>query len=269
MSYRHIFKPYIKEKKEGKTHALLSASGSERWLGCPGSIRLTKDLPQVDNEWSVAGTNAHTLMQFILENPYQWKLLLESKDAKKFKEHIGYSDEQLEAVLVATEYVWQEHARMKDETGRDPELHIEKKVHLSGVGHGTADIIMFQPFGLLHVMDYKNGRSVVHPEENTQALYYAHAAADEYGWDFEELWITIIQPNASHSRGPIRTWKTTLKRLEKAGHVFIRGAKKTKMKDAPLVVNPKWCWFCNARGVCPAQIKLKRAETLDRFKREK
>jgi hypothetical protein len=256
------FSRYMKEKEPGKGHAALSASGSERWLGCPGSVNLCKDLPQVDNEYSITGTKAHTLLQFILENYRGHWELLHSQAAKDFRAFIDYSDDQYRAVLVAVKFVREQQQRTLGPFG---ETHIEKKVHLKGVGFGTADIILYQPFGVLHVMDYKNGRSVVEPEENTQGLYYAYAAADLCGWDFSEVWITIIQPNAPHRKGPIRTWKTSEKRLEKAGMMFRVGAKKARQPNAPLVTNDKWCWWCPARQVCPEQMKGKHERIAERF----
>lgn len=261
-----LFKSYMKVKDPKSAHAKLSASGSERWLGCPGSVRMSEGIPGVDNEHSIAGTHAHTLLQFILDNP-QWRYMLSQPAAKAFKNFIGYTPAQLNAVMVAVNFVKSEQARMFGETGVKPILHVEKKVELKGVGFGTSDIILYQPFGVLHVMDYKNGQSAVECEENKQGLYYSVAAADLYGWDFREVWITIIQPNAKHKHGPIRTWKTTPQRLEEAQRRFIQGAKATLKPDAPLVTDAKWCWFCPARPKCPEQMKIKSKNIMDRFQK--
>lgn len=263
---KKLFEKYMRVKDPNKAHAVLSASGSERWMGCPGSIRMSDGIVSIDTDYGIAGTNTHTLIQFILENR-DWETLLNHKDAKKFREHIDYNEEKLHSAMVAVSYVKSEMWKMKNFYGKAPQLLVEKKVELSGVGFGTADIILYQPFGVLHVMDYKNGRAVVEAEENMQGLYYAHATADLYGWDFSELWITIIQPNASHKRGPIRTWKTTPDRLEKAGLQFLMGVARTKMKNAPLVSNSKWCWFCPARAKCPEQMKIKAKNIMGRFER--
>lgn len=265
---RAIFKSYMKVKSGDKAHAVLSASGSERWLGCPGSVRLSEGISGVDTEWSIAGNQTHTLLQFILE---QGTLLLDHPEAKAFKKFINYSLEQLTTVMVVVIYVQAERRRMFRETGIRPHLLIEQKVKLEGVGFGTADIILYQPFGLLHIIDFKNGRSVVEPENNTQGLYYACAVADLYGWDFSECWITIGQPNAHHKKGPIRTWKTTPKRLEEARAVFLIGAARTKSPTAKLVMDTKWCYFCPANNKvqpkCPVQKNKKTQKLVERFRR--
>jgi hypothetical protein len=257
-SLKQLFKRYMIEKDPDKAHATLSASGAERWMNCPQSVRLSQGIKTVDSEYSIAGTHAHTLLQFILENE-NWQDLLSVKEANAFKKHITFSDDQLRSVMVAVKYI--EGLKRKYPKA---EVHAEKKVELKGVGFGTSDVIMFQMFGILHVMDYKNGQSAVEAKENLQMLYYSHAAADLFGWDFHEAWMTIIQPNANHREGPIRTWMTTSERLEDAGHEFRKGAHRTTKKDASLVPG-KWCWFCPAKNKCPVQMKDRETKILSRF----
>lgn len=260
---RALFKKYMKAES-AKDHAVLSASGSERWLGCPASISLSKGKLQIVHDSAEVGTNAHTLLQFILENE-DWNELLDSREAAPFRKHINFSDEQLTSVLVAVEYVEDEQARMFKKSGNKPKLFVEQKLKLEGVGFGTADVQLYQRFGLLHIMDYKNGRYNVHPENNTQGLYYGVAAADKRGWDFSEVWITIIQPNVG--RTPVKTWKTTPERLEKAKLMFQRGAARTRSKNPAIVPNHKYCWFCPARPTCPAHVKQREKKILSRFER--
>jgi Protein of unknown function (DUF2800) len=259
-----IFALYTGKKESHGAHAVLSASGAERWLGCPGSIRMSEGIKSVDTEWSKAGTNAHTLFEFMLDNP-NYKELLVLPAAKKFKEMIGYTESQHASVELAAKFVRKTIEDYEVHTGNTLELNVEKRVKLRGVGFGTADVILYQPFGTLHVMDYKNGKSVVEPEGNLQMLYYACAAADEYGWDFNDVHLTILQPNAPHKRGPMRTWKTTSDVLASAQKRFRDGAAKTKLPSAPLVMDAKWCWFCPARSKCPKQMEVKEKTILERF----
>jgi hypothetical protein len=193
--------------------------------------------------------------------------LIARPDAKAFKDFIEYDDAMLVSAMVGVKYVWAERERMLKRNGVEPIMHIEKKLELERVGFGTSDVILYQPFGVLHVMDFKNGVGVVEPEENYQGLYYAVAAADLHAWDFRECWITIIQPNAPHKAGPIRTWKTTPARLEQAQREFRIKARATQKPDAPLVMNAKWCWFCPARQTCPEQRKASHKKIAGRFER--
>jgi hypothetical protein len=264
MNLKKLFAKYMKEKEPDEAHAKLSASGSERWLGCPGSIRLSEGIPSVENPAGIRGTHTHTLLQFILEN-MKWKELLETREGTNFKLFISYDAAMLANALFAAQFVWKEKAWMELISGREVELYTEKKVELEGVGFGTSDIILFQPYGLLHVMDYKNGVKVVESVGNTQGLYYLHAAADELHWEFSRLKITIIQPNAPHKSGHIRTWDVSEEELTRAGVLLRKGAKATRKPNAPLVKNDSWCWFCPARPKCPLQLEVKNAKLMDRF----
>jgi len=263
MRQSEIFKKYIKERKS-TDHAELSASGAERWLSCPKSVQLSKGIPSVTNEAAERGTNAHTLLQFVLENP-QWKELLKSKAGEKFLQKLECDSHMWAGVMFAAKCVWNEMGRLRWNTSREPQIFTEIKLHLDGVGFGTSDIILYQPFGILHVMDYKNGTKAVNPENNMQALYYAHAAADKFNWEFAQLKITIIQPNAPHSRGQIRSWEPTEQDLVRAGVRLKRGALMTKKKDAPLVKG-EHCFFCVARPTCPAHVEYKTEKLLGRFR---
>lgn len=266
MNTRALFNKYIKDHDTGKAHAVLSASGASRWMGCPGSVRMSEGITPETSEWSKAGTNAHTLFQFALENGVGWECLLSLPEAKKFKAHIELSEDQLLSVRYAAQYVQDAAEKMRVQYDHDPQMFVEKKVEFPGIGFGTADVILYQPFGTLHVMDYKSGRGIVEPEENKQGLYYAIATAEEMGWDFDDVIITIIQPNVAHPDGMVRSWKTTYERLKEAQKEFILAARRTQDTKAPLVPDTKWCWFCPARSICPKQKELRGSKLLKAFK---
>ncbi len=50
-----------------KLHAEFSASGSKRWLSCPGSILLSRGLPdQEESKYAMEGTTAHTVLDLLV-----------------------------------------------------------------------------------------------------------------------------------------------------------------------------------------------------------
>ena len=56
-------------KAAPKAHAKLSASSSERWLNCPGSIALIdKAPPPRESKYALEGTTAHECMEKMLLN---------------------------------------------------------------------------------------------------------------------------------------------------------------------------------------------------------
>lgn len=263
---RAIFQKYMREKKEHKTHALYSPSGMERTLGCLGSVNQIKLAPPPkDNPHSILGTNAHTLLEFILK---EGESFLGHAEGIPFLRSIDFSSEMLDAVRVAVKFIKSEYKNMIVED-RKPRLLVERKVHLEHIVDadcsGTADIIMYQPYGVLHVMDYKNGKSVVEAKDNYQMMTYALGFLDEMGWDFSEVWLSIIQPNA---KGPaMKTWKTSIRTMEEYEKRLTLGVKKSKHPDAPLTEDYKWCFFCPARLQCPLKKERVTDKVLDRFKK--
>lgn len=64
-------------------HALLSPSSAVRWMTCPGSVALTKDMPDTSSKFADEGTLAHALAERAL------------RDGKDAKEYIGWTLEKL------------------------------------------------------------------------------------------------------------------------------------------------------------------------------
>ena len=50
-----------------KKHSILSPSSSSRWLKCPGSVRLTKDMENPTSSYAEIGTEAHELCEWKLK----------------------------------------------------------------------------------------------------------------------------------------------------------------------------------------------------------
>ena len=48
---------------DNRTHAVLSASSSKRWLNCPPSAKLNAEIPDITTEYAKEGTDAHELAE--------------------------------------------------------------------------------------------------------------------------------------------------------------------------------------------------------------
>src|SRR5579859_597891 len=165
-------------------HAKLSASGSERWMNCPGSIKLSTNVPEPsESKYAVEGTKAHELFELWLNHAITTE--------KTFVIPEGYPKGMVEAVKTGVKAdlkIWNENDR--------PELHAERKVSLGFIDKdrwGTLDTRIVDHFGKLFVLDYKHGSGipvdVVDQEKtstpfnhNTQLIYYALASAHEYDY---------------------------------------------------------------------------------------
>ena len=233
-----------------KTHSILGASSSHRWLACPGSIRLSAGLPNPSSVYAQEGTAAHELAE---------KCLREDCDAASrigtvitVDGHIYIVTEEMAAsVQVYLDVVREAYA----DAGLNASMMIERKFDLSWLHpglFGTNDAMVGQSFGLLQVFDYKHGAGVaVDVEKNSQLMYYGLGAIK--GEAYEEVELVIVQPRAFHPGGPVRRYRMSVTDLMKwAFGVLIPGAKATEAPDAPLCTGHH-CKFCLATAVCPAQ----------------
>lgn len=223
-------------------HALLSASGSSKWLHCPPSAMLEKTFPDKETEYTKEGTEAHAkaeekLNNFLLNGPV--KVKVECPDKEMDEATTDYRDYVLE-VLNAERAV-----------DPDAQLMVEEEVDYSPWapgGFGTSDAIVIST-SELHIIDFKYGKGVaVSAYKNSQLMLYAAGAMRflELLSDFQKITIHIFQPRL----GNIDTYSFTKGELKE----WLETEVKPKAKDAFLgegEFNPgEWCNFCKARHTC-------------------
>ena len=135
-------------------HALLGASSAHRWLNCPGSARLTENIPDTTSPYAEAGRLAHEIAElkarqhFIEPMPtrsFNAKLKKLMKDSEHYDTSMdGATDEYLEHLKArAMSYPIA------------PTVALEVRVDFSDIvpeGFGTADCIMIGS-GCLDVVD--------------------------------------------------------------------------------------------------------------------
>lgn len=244
--------------QETKTHSKLGASSAKRWMTCPGSVSLCEQIPSKPSSvYAEEGTNAHALMEFLLKRPGQtgptalpnafWYIGREKEIGLEFKiteEMAGHVQEYVDKVM---------HLYFSLEGA---ELHVEKKFHLKHIHpdlFGTSDTAIVQPFGEIHVIDFKYGAGVaVDVAENEQLLYYGLGAA--YGEDYSKIFLHVHQPRADHKDGTWRTWQTTPEFMVEFSKLLKQKALETQKKNAPLSEGDH-CRWCAAAAVCPKLYK--------------
>jgi hypothetical protein len=227
-------------------HATLSASGSNRWMNCPGSIREEKGRKDSGSAYAQEGTAAHEVAsQCLADNKIPEQFLGQTIEGVKVDE------EMTDAVKVYLDHIDAVREEMEGE-----KVRIEQKLVLSQVGEGmfgTADFLILNLKDReLHNMDYKHGAGVpVDIEWNTQMLYYAVGAVKGIEDKIDCVVLHIIQPRADHDDGTVRTWTITTKALLKWVEEKLKPAvEATRKDDAPLATG-KWCKWCKAKAVCP------------------
>lgn len=228
------------QASETKAHAKLSASGSGRWLSCPGSVALSENAPpQKESEYATEGTDAHACLEFLMKN--RNKLQAAGKFAlKKWPETmVGHATDTVEYI------------KRFEKPG--VEILCETRADLSFVQKGmfgTIDISVVELFGTLRITDYKYGAGVAVDPDSTQLIYYALAIAHKYGFNFEDVVLEIIQPRADHEKGPRRQHRMMIEELMAWEEKFRKGAEATEDPLAPLK-SGEHCRWCPAKTICP------------------
>lgn len=230
-----------------KQHAKLSASGSHRWINCPGSVKAEEGLPDKNSHFADEGTAAHELAEHILINtPYLSAFEYEGLPHPTHNA-VTVNYEMCAAVQAYVDYVLT--------VGKNCDLDQEVKLDFSDwvpEGFGTADALAFDGT-TVHVIDFKYGKGVkVDAYQNTQAILYAIGALKRFDfYEPEYFHIHIVQPRIDH----ISEWRITRNELLEFGEWIKRSAEDALKPDAPRVPGEKQCQFCKAKATCPALEK--------------
>lgn len=235
-------------------HAKLSASGSSRWLACPGSVKAEQGLKERSSPSSYEGTCAHELGELVLINGgscFDWvgKNLIENNEHTVDQEMAEYVQQYVDYVK-----------------SFDGEHAYEQRVDFSDwvpEGFGTSDAIVLQG-DTLHVIDLKYGKGVqVYAENNPQGLLYALGAYSDYAMicNIKNIIIHIVQPRLDH----IDDWRITLDDLLKWGEWASQRAEMCLDPDAPRIPGDSQCLFCKAKATCPALYEQTKSTILSDF----
>lgn len=136
-------------------------------------------------------------------------------------------------------------------------LEVEQRLDITHIHKdifGTGDALVYDAEAHhLHIIDFKYGRGVVvDADENPQLILYATGAARRYhNRQIAKLTAHIIQPRASHPKGPIRSYEFDLIELFEQEDMLAEAAKRTEDPDAPFAAG-HWCHdsFCKLQATC-------------------
>jgi len=235
-------------------HALLSASGSKRWLSCTPSARLEATLPDQKKapgafDFSQEGTTAHSLGELKLRYYYGQ---IETKEYESEYEKIkatSYYNDDFEANV--DNYV----LYVRSQIGEGDTPLFEQRVDFSDWvpdGFGTADVVILSKHAI-RVIDLKFGKGIpVSAQDNTQLRLYALGAwskfKEEYP-DIKEVSYTIHQPRLDS----ISTDGTTIIKLVDWANYFVKPKAKKAWSGAGEFLPGEWCQFCKAKAQCRAR----------------
>lgn len=274
---------------DNSDHALLSASGAERWGSCPASLRLTAAIPRTSSKYADEGTAAHAVAAWCLENSAmpdaypdpavdvdgtQWPVTQEMKNA-------------------VADYL----KEVRSYVGPTSTLLAEQRVDYSdwidvGDSFGTSDAVVLDaatPEGsdveikpdTLVIADLKYGQGVPvyayeldengKPQVNPQLALYALGCLYEYGnvANIRYVRMIIVQPRIDHVSicdVDVTDLKTFALKMKVAARRAMDVYESTEApKPEHYKPSEKACRWCAAKHSCPALRSEVETETRDFF----
>jgi len=235
-------------------HALLSASGSKRWLTCTPSARLEATLPEQKRapgsfDFSQEGTMAHALAEVKLRHYYGQIGIEEYEKEYEIIKSTSYYDDDFEANV--DNYV----LYVRSQIGEGDTPLFEQRVDFSDWvpdGFGTADVVILSKHAI-RVIDLKFGKGIpVHAQDNPQLRLYALGAWSKFKeeWpDIREVSYTIHQPRLDS----ISTDGTSISKLVDWANYFVKPKAKKAWSGAGEFLPGDHCQFCRAKAQCRAR----------------
>lgn len=222
------------------SHALLAPSAAHRWIHCPGSVRLSADIPNTSSSFAEEGTRAHALAAAMLVEDTPLPTDIEP-------EMLEFVDVYVKAICRAAE---------------GKKLFVEMPISISKFtgepnAKGTSDAVIVGFEGTIEVHDLKYGEGViVYAEHNPQLMLYALGVLDMVGdiVDVENIKLVIHQPRRDH----MSEWTVSRADLLEFAEV-VRGMATLALSTAAgenLNPSAEACQWCPAKATCPALTQL-------------
>lgn len=241
-----------------KKHAKLSASGSDRWINCAGSVKAESRYKNTSSPYADEGTLAHeigdrTLKSRMDANIFLDKTLKELKiNIKSFKPDHKIDEDMVKNVQEYVDYI-------RAHEGPNTTLYTEERVDFSNVvpdGFGTMDAAVLDfNTGICHIFDLKYGKGVpVYATDNNQGKMYALGFYNELAFlgVIKSFKIHIVQPRIFN----YSSWEISVEELLEFATFVKEKAKLALSDDAPRTPGTKQCQWCKAKGDCKALMKF-------------
>lgn len=250
-----------------RSHSLCSASASERWLECPGSVLLSMQVPEPPTSpAALEGTVAHELSEKILGHWLKNNLQFDDRFLDKIEKETP--EEMFSNVM---QYVYCCTGEVAAFDSR-PTIKIEQRLIFSDdmKMFGTADFIatgMMEGISTGVIVDLKYGKGKkVKTEENSQLAYYAVALKLCSKKNLERIKVRVVQPRVGELDGSqwfsaeaLDHWKLKLMLGAENALMMAGKLREPKFKEGG------WCWFCPGKGICPEVERTMHAKLADAF----
>lgn len=237
-------------------HALLSASGAERWLNCPPSARLEETMEEESSEYAREGSFAHSLAEAYLSCHLGLvKKGEHNKRLTRLKKDPFYSKELDDYVLNYVDFAIEKINEAKARTA-DAVVLLEMKLDYARWvpgGFGTGDLVLIGD-EVLEVIDFKYGKGIpVVAEGNSQMRLYALGALNQFGclYEVDIVKMTIHQPRLDN----ISSAEMSAKELICWATNTVKDAAEKAWEGKGEFLPGAHCRFCRVRATCRARAK--------------
>lgn len=236
-----------------RLHALLSPSGSSRWMNCtPSALQEAKIGGTGRSVYADEGTLAHELGEIELKRHFG-RITYEEYNKKlcEIENHELYSDDMPEEVDKYVSYCI-EQSNMYIANCKHVDISIEDKIDLREYiddGFGSNDFATIAD-ETLEVVDLKYGRGVaVSAVDNSQLKLYALGAYFKHClfYNIKTIKLTIIQPRLNS----ISSFELTADELVAWAEVVKEKAIMAHKGEGEFVPGD-WCKFCKFKSKCRA-----------------
>lgn len=228
-------------------HSILAPSAAERWVNCPGSVRLCQQYPDRDDSpEAMEGTAAH----WVASEALCGRSVVVGTLAPN---GIAVTEEMVEGAELYRSIFPPEVLTAGSS------LRVETRVDCPSIHQdcwGTPDARYIRD-KTLHVTDYKFGHRYVEEFENLQLAAYAYGILDEMPHlkrNTTRIELTIVQPRCYSGQGSVRTWRCRVEDLWPHVERMAKAALVAVLGEAELV-SGSHCADCSAIHACPAAQK--------------
>lgn len=238
----------------GREHALLSPSGSHRWMHCTPSARLEENLPESTSAAAEEGTVAHELAEYALDMYLKGEylpLLDELPTPKEISESKYYNSEMDKYVTDYICYVC-DIFEMCD----NAKMYLERKFDLTSYVNdcfGSCDCAI-EGTNILSIIDLKYGKGVrVEAKGNTQLMMYALGVLRSLSPKRQAEIETIKMHIAQVRLGNYEVFEMSARDLTHWGIYKLRPIAEKAWAGQGNTVAGSHCKFCKFKPQCRAQ----------------
>lgn len=231
-------------------HSPLGPSSADRWLNCPGSVLASQGVTEVESEYALEGTAAHSLAE---------KCRALNQPAKKFlggKIFVERQDKTQKSFEVTPEMVAGVQDFLDFVNALPGNDFNEAQVSYAAwvpEGFGTMDSARGND-GTVYITDLKFGKGVqVWAKDNSQLKLYALGFYHDYGWlyDIETFHLTVHQPRLDH----VDEWDISLVDLLRWADEVIRPTAAIALQPGAPFKAGTHCKFCKLKFTCDVRTK--------------